>query len=71
MANPVENIITHPPTSPLEKTIIYPSTSPTAEIMDPEDIKLLQAIKAMGIKLAIYTIKVNITNKLKKSKYKI
>ena len=50
MANPVENIITHPPTSPLEKTIIYPPTSPTAEIMDPEDIKLLQAIKAMGIK---------------------
>jgi hypothetical protein len=48
MANPVENIITHPPTSPLEKTIIYPPTSPTAEIMDPEDIKLLQAIKAMG-----------------------
>jgi len=40
MANPVENIITHPPTSPLEKTIIYPPTSPTA----------LQAIKAMGIK---------------------
>ena len=38
------------PTSPLEKTIIYPPTSPTAEIMDPEDIKLLQAIKAMGIK---------------------
>jgi hypothetical protein len=34
----------------LEKTIIYPPTSPTAEIMDPEDIKLLQAIKAMGIK---------------------
>ena len=50
MANPVENIITHPPTSPLEKTIIYPPSSPTAEIMDPEDIKLLQAIKAMGIK---------------------
>jgi hypothetical protein len=50
MANPVENIITHPPTSPLEKTIIYPPTSLTAEIMDPEDIKLLQAIKAMGIK---------------------
>ena len=50
MANPVENIITHPPTSPLEKIIIYPPTSPTAEIMDPEDIKLLQAIKAMGIK---------------------
>ena len=50
MANPVENIITHPPTSPLEKTIIYPPTSPTAEIMDPEDIKLLQAIKGMGIK---------------------
>jgi hypothetical protein len=49
MANPVENIITHPPTSPLEKTIIYPPTNPTAEIMDPEDIKLLQAIKAMGI----------------------
>ena len=51
MANPVENI-THPPTSPLEKTIIYPPTSPTAEIMDPEDItgKLLDAIKAMGIK---------------------
>ena len=46
MANPVENIITHPPTSPLEKTIIYPPTSPTAEIMDPED---LEAIKAMGI----------------------
>ena len=50
MANPVENIITHPPSSPLEKTIIYTPTSPTAEIMDPEDIKLLQAIKAMGIK---------------------
>jgi hypothetical protein len=46
----VENIITHPPTSPLEKAIIYPPTSPTVEIMDPEDIKLLQAIKAMGIK---------------------
>jgi hypothetical protein len=28
----------------------YPPTSPTAEIMDPEDIKLLQAIKAMAIK---------------------
>jgi hypothetical protein len=28
MANQVENIITHPPTSPLEKTIIYPLTSP-------------------------------------------
>jgi hypothetical protein len=39
-----------PPTSPLEKTIIYPPTSPTAEIMDPGYIKLLQAIKAMGIK---------------------
>lgn len=50
MANPVENIITHPPTSPLEKTIIYPPTSPMAEKMDPEDWKLLQAIKAMGIK---------------------
>ena len=50
MANQVEDIITHPPTSPLEKTIIYPPTSPTSEIMDPEDIKLLQAIKAMGIK---------------------
>ena len=50
MVNPVENIITHPPTSPLEKTIIYPPTSPTSEIMDSEDIKLLQAIKAMGIK---------------------
>jgi hypothetical protein len=50
MVNPVENIITHPPSSPLEKTIIYPPTSPTSEIMDSEDIKLLQAIKAMGIK---------------------
>ena len=45
---PVENSIAHPPTSSLEKTIIHPPTSPTAEIMDPEDIKLLQAIKAIG-----------------------
>jgi hypothetical protein len=50
MANPVENIMAHRPTSPLEKTIVYPPTSPAAEIMDPEDIKLLQTIKAMGIK---------------------
>jgi hypothetical protein len=56
--------------------------------MEPEDIKLLQTIKAMGIKPKTdtpqdsersmkeyfrqpYTIKVNITNRLKKSKYKI